>query len=60
MREKSIRIKNVHCISHKAFYGKNLFCNTECSTEFDIYQLMHFLYNNLLVYNVNIKTLKNT
>jgi hypothetical protein len=28
--------------------------------EFDIYQLMHFLYNNVLVYNVNIKTLKNT
>ena len=27
-------------------------------TEFDIYQLMHFLYNNVLVYNVNIKTLK--
>ena len=29
-------------------------------TEFDIYQLMHFLYNNVLVYNVNIKTFKNT
>jgi len=27
-------------------------------TEFDIYQLMHFLYNNILVYNINIKTLK--
>ena len=26
--------------------------------DFDIYQLMHFLYNNVLVYNVNIKTLK--
>jgi uncharacterized membrane protein YjjB (DUF3815 family) len=26
--------------------------------KFDIYQLMHFLYNNVLVYNVNIKTLK--
>ena len=29
-------------------------------TEFDIYQPMHFLYNNVLVYNINIKTLKNT
>jgi hypothetical protein len=28
------------------------------STEFDIYQLMTFLYNNVLVCNINIKTLK--
>jgi len=34
--------------------------NYTVSTEFDIYKLMHFLYNNVLVYNVNIKTLKNT
>ena len=27
-------------------------------TEFYIYQLMHFLYNQVLAYNVNIKTLK--
>jgi uncharacterized membrane protein YjjB (DUF3815 family) len=27
-------------------------------SEFNIYQLMHFLNNNVLVYNVNIKTLK--
>jgi hypothetical protein len=26
--------------------------------EFDIYQLLHFLYNHILFYNVNIKTLK--
>ena len=28
--------------------------------EFDIYKLIHFLYNNVLVYNFNIKTLKNS
>ena len=28
--------------------------------DFDIYQLMHVYINNVLVYNVNIKTLKNT
>ena len=40
------------------FWGKNDAQNTMNFTEFDIYQLMHFLYNNVLVYNVNIKTLK--
>ena len=34
--------------------------NNYGDTEFDIYQLMYFLYNNVLIYNVNIKTLKNT
>jgi hypothetical protein len=28
------------------------------NSEFDIYQLMHSLYHNILVYNVNIKTIK--
>ena len=33
-------------------------CAAKFKPEFDIYQLMHFLYNNVLVYNVNIETLK--
>jgi len=38
---------------HSTSYERNCFI-----TELDIYQLTHSLYNNVLVYNVNIRTLK--
>jgi len=36
----------------------NILLRNKSRIEFDIHQLMHFLYNNVLVYNVSIKTLK--